>query len=377
MMIVSLLGFGGRLDQFSLTKALAWGSVAGSALQLGVQLPLVLGLIRRFSAVLGLAMESVRTVVRNFAPMLVSRGVVQISAYVDTLLASFLPTGALAALVYAQTLYTLPVSLFGMSVSAAELPALSSAFGEAHEVNAYLRNRLNAALRQIAFFVVPSAMAFLALGDVVAGAIYQTGKFGRQDSVYVWAILAGSAVGLLAATLGRLYALAYYALRDTRTPLRFAVLRVLATAGLGYVSALHLPQYLGFHPRWGVAGLTASAGLAGWLEFALLRNTLNARIGSTGISASFTAKLWIAAAIAAAAAWGAKLMIEWRRPIPCAIVCLGLYGLVYFAMTAALGLPEAAGLVKRAAAFVKRAVHRLRDISPGNEAGGMEAPRRE
>ncbi len=354
MMIVSLLGFGGRLDQFSLTKVLAWGSVAGSALQLGVQLPLALGLIRRFSAVLGLAMESVRTVVRNFAPMLVSRGVVQISAYVDTLLASFLPTGALAALVYAQTLYTLPVSLFGMSVSAAELPALSSALGEAHEINAYLRNRLNAALRQIAFFVVPSAMAFLALGDVVAGAIYQTGKFGRQDSVYVWAILAGSAVGLLAATLGRLYASAYYALRDTRTPLRFAILRVLATAGLGYVSALHLPQFLGFHPRWGVAGLTASAGLAGWLEFALLRNTLNARIGSTGLSASFTAKLWIAAAIAAAAAWGGKLMIEWRRPIPCAIVCLGLYGLVYFAITAALGLPEAAGLVKRAAAFVKK-----------------------
>jgi len=80
------------------------------------------------------------------------------------LLASFLPTGALASLVYAQTLYTLPVSLFGMSVSAAELPALSSATGESKEVNVYLRNRLNTGLRQIAFFVIPSAVAFLALG---------------------------------------------------------------------------------------------------------------------------------------------------------------------------------------------------------------------
>ena len=235
MMIISLVGFGGRLEQFSLTKVLAWGSVAGSALQLGVQLPQVLRLIHRFRVVIGLTTESVRAVVRNFGPMLISRGVVQISAYIDTVLASFLPTGALAALVYAQTLYTLPVSLFGMSVSAAELPALSSASGEAHEVSAYLRNRLNAALRWIAFFVVPSAMGFLALGDVIAGAVYQTGRFGHRDSVYVWAILGGSAIGLLATTLGRLYASAYYALRDTRTPLRFAVLRVLLTAVLGYV----------------------------------------------------------------------------------------------------------------------------------------------
>ena len=105
-------------------------------------------------------MESVRTVIRNFIPVFVSRGVVQISAYVDALFASLLPTGALAALVYAQTLYILPVSLFGMSVSAAELPALSSALGEASEVNAYMRSRLNAGLRRIAFFIIPSAMAF-------------------------------------------------------------------------------------------------------------------------------------------------------------------------------------------------------------------------
>jgi len=353
MMIISLVGFGGRLDQFSLTKVLAWGSVAGSALQLGVQLPLVLRLIHRFRLVIGLAMESVRTVVRNFAPMLVSRGVVQISAYIDTLLASFLPTGALAALVYAQTLYTLPVSLFGMSVSAAELPAFSSAVGEAHEVGAYLQGRLNAALRRIAFFVVPSAMGFLALGDVIAGAIYQTGRFGHSDSVYVWAILGGSAIGLLATTLGRLYASAYYALRDTRTPLRFALLRVLLTALLGYIAALHLPRLLGLDPRWGVVGLTASAGLAGWLELALLRNALKARVGRTGFSASFMARLWIAAAIAASAGWGPKLMMSWRHPITRAAACLALYGLVYFAMTALLRVPEMEGLIKKVTGWAR------------------------
>ena len=62
-------------------------------------------------------------------------------------------------------------------------------------------------------------MAFLALGDVVAAALLQTGRFRHADAVYVWGILAGSAVGLLASTLGRLYSSTYYALRDTRTPL--------------------------------------------------------------------------------------------------------------------------------------------------------------
>ena len=72
----------------------------------------------------------VRSVIRNFGPAFVSRGVVQVSAYIDTLLASLLPTGAVTALMNAQVLYTLPVSLFGISVSAAELPAMSGVAGD-------------------------------------------------------------------------------------------------------------------------------------------------------------------------------------------------------------------------------------------------------
>ena len=352
VMIASLIGFGGHLEQFPLTKALAWGSVVGSAVQFGVQLPQVAHLMRRFRVSIGVGMESVRTVIRNFIPVFISRGVVQISAYIDALLASFLPTGALAALVYAQTLYTLPVSLFGMSVSAAELPVLSSALGETDEVNAYLRNRLNAGLRQIAFFVIPSAIAFLALGDVIAGAIYQTGQFTRRDSVYVWAILAGSAVGLLATTLGRLYASLYYALKDTRTPLRYAALRVFLTAVLGYICALPLPPLLGLSPRWGVVGLTTSAGFCGWLELALLRNSLKRRIGRTGLSSLFIFELCVAAGAGAAAGWVGKLIMNLDHPIGLAIVSLGLYGIVYFGVVNAFHVPEAKGLISKVSGFV-------------------------
>src|SRR5205807_5245646 len=173
---------GRREDQFHLATLAAWGSVAGSALQFAVQMPTVIALIRRLRPVLDIATQNVRTVLRNFFPVFMSRGVVQVSTFVDAMLAGLISPQAVAALTYAQTLYTLPVSLFGMAVSAAELPAMSSALGSEAEVAAYLRRRLNSGLRQIAFFIVPSAMAFLALGDVVAGAVFQGGLFTAADS---------------------------------------------------------------------------------------------------------------------------------------------------------------------------------------------------
>ncbi len=208
-------------------------------------MPVVLRLAPALRLVFSTANENVRTVIRNFVPVFFSRGVNQVSAYVDQLLASYLPTGAVSALSVAQALYMLPVSLFGMSISAAELPAMSSALGTDEQVAATLRQRISASTRRIAFLVVPSAIGFIALGDVIAAAIYQTGRFTHADSVYVWGILAGSGVGLLASTIGRLYSSAYYALRDTRTPLRFAVVRVVLTTVLGYLSALPLPRCCG------------------------------------------------------------------------------------------------------------------------------------
>ena len=161
----------------------------------------------------------------------------------------------MAALAYAQILYTLPVSLFGMSVSAAELPHMSGAIGDDREVAEALRGRLDSGLRQIAFFVVPSIAAFVFLGDVIVAAIYRTGQFKQADVIYVWGILAGATVGLLAQTLGRLYSSTYYALRDTRTPLKFAIVRVVLTTVLGYLCAIPLPPAIGISSRWGVAGL--------------------------------------------------------------------------------------------------------------------------
>jgi putative peptidoglycan lipid II flippase len=346
-MIVTLVVWGAHTPLPDLAVILAWGSVAGSALQFAVQVPVVAGLVPDLRLRFDMS-EHVRTTVRNFVPVFVSRGVVQISAYVDALLASLLPTGAVTGLANAQLLYTLPVSLFGMSVSAAELPAMSGAVGlDAQDV---LRDRLNNGLRRIAFFVVPSAMAFLALGDVIAAALLQTGRFRHEDAVFVWGVLAGSAVGLLASTLGRLYSSTYYALRDTRTPLRYALIRVALTTVLGYLCAIVLPPMLGVTPLWGTAGLTASAGVSGWVEFLLLRRTLNTRIGHTGLPASLTARLWTSALAAAAVAWAIKLVLPIPQPIIVALAVLVPYGVVFLGMTTALNVPEA----RRALARLRR-----------------------
>ncbi|OGV64143.1 MAG: murein biosynthesis integral membrane protein MurJ [Lentisphaerae bacterium RIFOXYB12_FULL_65_16] len=340
IIIVALLVWGPRVGQASLAAVCAWASVAGSALQFGVQLPAALRLAGTLRPAFNWTLASMRKLLTNFVPALFGRGVAQVSAFVDEILASLLPTGAVAAFSYAQTLYVLPVSLFGMAVSASELPEMSSMVGGKTEVAAKLAARLNGGLHRIAFYVVPSAMAFLVLGDVVVGAIYQTGQFRRGDVLYVWGALAGSAVGLLAATMGRLYASAFYALHDTRTPLRFAILRLSLTAALGGVAALLLPGWLGIAPRWGVAGLTASAGVAAWVEFALLRRALNREIGNTGVSAWVVARLWLAAGLAAAAGFGVKVLLPAWHPIPLAVAVLGTYGVGYFVLTFAFGIDE-------------------------------------
>jgi putative peptidoglycan lipid II flippase len=345
-MIATLVIFGGRSSLSQLAVTLAWGSVVGSALQFGIQLPVVLRLAKNMRLRLDLSSEHVRTVIRNFAPVFVSRGVVQISAYIDALLASLLPTGAVTGLINAQLIYVLPVSLFGMSVSAAELPVMSSATGSAQEIQEALRGRLDSGLRHIAFFIVPSAAAFLAFGDLIAGALLQTGRFTQTDAQYVWGILAGSSVGLLASTMGRLYSSAYYALRDTRTPLKFAVLRVALTTVLGYICAKPLPLWLGIDPRWGVAGLTASAGIAGWVEFALLRRGMYRKLGA-GVSISgFVAKLWLAAALAVAIGSAGRLLPYATHPIYGAIATLGPFGVVYLLIGSTIA-PEGRRLMMR------------------------------
>jgi len=366
--IVVLVVASGRVGEDRLATLLAWAVVAGSLLQFLIQLPAVLGLLGGLSVSLDTASAAMRTVLRNFLPVVVSRGVVQVSALVDTFYASLISAPAVSALYYAQLIGVLPVSLFGISVSAAELPELSRDTGGGAGVEERLRRRLDAGLRRIAFFVVPSAMGFLTLGDVVGGLLVQTGRFGPVETRLLWYLLIGSAVGLLAGTLARLYASAFYALHDTRTPLLFASIRVLLAAGLAYLAVRHLAAWLGGPALLGCAGITAASGVAAWVEFLLLRRALGGRIGRTGVGAGRLFRLWTAAAAAGALALGAKVLLVdrfgaeasvaaswggWVLPAPAfdpvltALLLIPLYGLVYLGLTSLLGVSEVSGVLGR------------------------------
>jgi putative peptidoglycan lipid II flippase len=349
VMIAAFLYYGHRQTVEQLARTGSWAFVVGAVAQLLVQVPMVLSLVgRRLRFSLGWSNPNVRTVLRNFVPVGVSRGIVQISNYVDIAISSYLPTGTLSLLTYATTISYVPVSMFGIGISAAELPEMSSVMGSDDERARQLRERLNAGLRHIAFFVIPSALSMVAAGDVMARALFGRGKLSSpQDMAYVWGILAGSAVGLLASTSGRLYSSTYYALHDTKTPLKFAIVRVALTSILGYMFAVPLPRALGIDPHWGAAGLTVSFGIAGWVEFIALRHALGKRIGETGLPASLSLRLWASATVAGAAAYGLKQLLAIPSSIVTAALVLGAFGVVYLATTLVLKVPEATVLLRR------------------------------
>ena len=154
-------------------RGVAIGVAVGALLQLLVQLPTVLSLTRS-SLCLRQLEPRVRDVRRRFGPAVLGRGAVQLSAYLDLFLASFLAAGALSALFKAQILYTLPVSLFAMSVAAAELPELSRLSDEPIAV----AHRANAALRRIAFWMLASSLLLIAAGEPIVQMLFEGGEFG-------------------------------------------------------------------------------------------------------------------------------------------------------------------------------------------------------
>jgi putative peptidoglycan lipid II flippase len=356
-MIGTLVFLGGGMSPDRLVVALAWGALIGGGLQFAVQLPWVLRLERQLRPSLNWRYPPVREALANAGPAILGRGVVQISGYVDVFLASLLTAGAVAAIGYAQTLYILPVSLFGMSVAAAELPELSRRRASAVDE---LRARTNAGLERIAFFVVPSFVGFVALGDLAVGALYQTGEFGREDTILVYLTLVGLSLGLVASTGTRLFSSTFFALRDTRTPARYAFVRVAFAATLGFLLMVQFEPIpaLGIGAgvfegltiggrTLGAVGLASGSGLAAWVEWGLLRRKLAERLGPVGAGAGKVLRMFAAAALAALAGWGIRLLLPGLHPLPLGVLVFGAYGIVYFAAASLFKLSEATLVTSR------------------------------
>ncbi len=372
--IATLVIFGMRMSGARLATAAAWGALIGFALQFAIEIPFVLRHAKYLSFGFDRSLEPVRTIFRNIVPVIGGRGVVQISAYIDGAIATLMGAGALTALTVAQTIYLLPISVFGMSVANAELPQMASEQGSEEEIFAALRRRLARGVRQVAFFVIPTTVAFLLIGRLLITALFQRGKFTGDSATLVWYILCGFALGLLVSTLGRLYSAAFYALHDTKTPVRIAMLRVVIGTAAALLFAfplrpmfgaaadalgLPIPHTAGGAAVLGVVGITLGSAIAAWVEYLLLRHRLRKRIGAGESTVAYMMKLWSAAIAAGLASVAfdrfAAREIAARLPlrfISEAILVCGLFGIVYFVVAFVLGVPEVRAFLGR---FIKRA----------------------
>ena len=357
-MIATLVIFGMRLQGAALAEALAWGTLVGCGLQFAIEIPFVLRHAKHLSFGFDRALEPVRTIFRNIGPVVGGRGVVQISGYIDVFIATFLPTGAVTSFFYAQTIYLMPVSVFGMSVAAAELPEMSREQGSDEQVRTALRKRLDRSVRQVAFFVVPTTVAFILIGRVIVAALFERGKFSPQTTLVVWYTLIGASLGLLVATLGRLYSSAFYALHDTRTPFRYAMARVFGGAALAFLFAFPLrPMFAraalaaglpipGDPTVLGIVGITLASACAAWIEFLLLRRGIRRRVGKGESKTVYMMKLWGAALLAGAVALLVERFLGGPKIVEAVVVC-GAFGVVYFAAGFLLGLPEVRATLSR------------------------------
>lgn len=340
---IGLLLVGGprAADAATLATWLAWATLAGAVLQVAAQMPEVLRLIGPLKPTLSLAATGVRDTLRNVLPVMLALGAVQVSSFIDLQIASYLPPGAATNMTYANTLALLPVSLFGVSVAAAALPELSRE-SDSPDRDA-LKERLRAGWQRILFYIIPSAVAFIAFGDYCVGILYRAGRFGAEEQHVVHWILAASAVGLLSFSSVKLLASVYYALQDYRTPLRASITGIVVSA----ITAISIAIPLRDRPL-AAAGIALGSAVGSYANMTILISGLRVSLGTLYTPAMWrgTRRILLAAAIAMAvgflARWVHHAWIPQSHPRLVGIPILAAFGVSYLLTAWWLGSAEAA-----------------------------------
>ena len=366
--VILFIAIGKDWDPVKAARAAAWGLFIGGVIQLLFQFFGVSRLRTKIGFSFSWKNEHVREIIRRFNPTILGRGVVQISAYFDLVLASLLVTGAVAALMSAQVLYILPISLFAMSIAAAELPEMSRNTDSQH-----LSNRLNQGIKQTSFLMLLTSVIYMTIGDQIIGVIFQWGSFDRDDSIAVAATLAAYSLGIPAIGISRIYQSALYANGDTKTPAFSATLRVIISLIIGlllmfpldrlFISNSALEKVPGSivgdwgplsqslrslpeNPHLGAVGLAVGSAIAAWVEMVFLARKTNKKVTPESSPYSPMVKLlpatFSALMISIIARW---LLSDANAVINC-LVCIPAATLAYIAVSSKNGVQESVVLLE-------------------------------
>lgn len=316
---------------------LAWAVFIGGLLQLAFQVPA----LRQIGMLPGFRLDTrdpgVRRILKLMAPATLGVSVAQISLLINTIFASFLKTGSVSWLYYADRLMEFPSGLLGVALGTILLPSLSRlhASGEQAEFSALL----DWGLRLCLLLTLPAVVGIAILAVPLISTLFQHGAFGPDDVVQTRSALMAYAIGLTGIIMVKILAPAFYSRQDIRTPVKIALITLLATQAMNLAFVLPLAH----------AGLALSIGLAASLNAALLYRGLRQRgvyVPAAGWG-RFLLKLGIALVVMAAALGLAvgpasdwtSAPGSWRALRLAALVLGG--ALAYFATLYALGFRPA------------------------------------
>ena len=257
-------------------EALAWGTVAGALTMWLVQIPELTFRRTRYKLALDLGHPGVREIVRLTVPRTLALGAVQLIFIVDTYLAAKMPEGSLTALNYAFQLMQLPLGVFSIAISAAVFPTLSHY--AAQGLQSRMRDILQQAIRWILFLTLPTVVMMIVLRRPIVNLLFQYGQFGAEARETTQEAFLFYSLGLAGHALIQILARAYYASKDTRTPLALTLVSI----GTNIVLSVMLA------PLYGINGLALANSIATLAEAALFLALLapRARLQIAGIGTS-------------------------------------------------------------------------------------------
>jgi putative peptidoglycan lipid II flippase len=244
--------------------ALAWGVFFAGLIQLLFQLPSLYRLDLVPRPVWDSKHEGVRRILKLMVPALFGVSVSQINLLLDTVLASFLPTGSVSWLYYSDRLAELPLGVFGIAIATVILPNLSA--HRAADREGHFSVTLDWALRSVLLIGVPAAVALMILARPILITLFQYGALTPQDVDMAVLSLRAYSLGLVAFMLVKVLAPGYYARKDTATPVKIGIIAMVANMVLNLVFVLPLMYF------WNIGhlGLALATSIAAYINAGLL-----------------------------------------------------------------------------------------------------------